>query len=117
MSASDVVARTVIDFVSLDVAWLAVAANVATTDVAPADPGVQLHVATPADSATDAHPLIVEPPAVKAMLPVVDGVSVAVRVTADPTVGEAEFVSASVVAARTVIDFVSLDPRDAASGV
>lgn len=71
----------------------------ATTDVAPAAPGVHEHVATPAVSVFAPQPVIVVPPAVNATVPP-DGAgeTVAVSVTADPLVGDAELVSAVVVA-------------------
>ena len=83
--------------------------KVATTLKVAALPGVHEHVATPDESAIDEQPAMAVPLIVKATLPVAEGEIVAVSVTGCPSVGDAEYVSASEVVARTTIDFVSLD--------
>ena len=48
---------------------LSVGARSAVNDAAPSDPGVQEQVALPPLEATDEHPEIVEPPALKVTAP------------------------------------------------
>ena len=88
---------------------LSVGARSAVNDAAPSDPGVQEQVALPPLEATDEHPEIVEPPALKVTAPFCETVAMMVIATPIGVVVTPPVSASETVGSSRATEMVKLD--------